>query len=593
MHDPASEYKKRLEERRDLMNQCFRRLRINGYARLGVGFLIAMSIWLAVGPRLISGWLILAPLSIFIALLVYDDRLYRTGRRARRAVAYYERGLARIEDRWAGGGNADASLAGESHMYATDLDLFGSGSLFDLLNTARTRAGEKALAGWLTAPAAREETLRRQRAIDELRNNVDLREDLVVLADDVRTAVDPAVLNQWALAPVSLRSVIARATAPFLVLLTIGTFVYWLFDGSADLVRAALAVEIAYGLFHRQRVREVIASIDEPAKELSVLHAALARLDRERFTSDKLRDLRAGIGVSGKTASVEMASLLRLVDYLNYRRNEWFAPFALLLLWATQFTYAIETWRMRSGAKIGPWLDAVGEVEALCALAGYAFEHPGDPFPDLIEGQILLEADDVRHPLIPASECVPNSLKLGGDLRLLVVSGSNMSGKSTLLRTIGINAVLAQAGAPVRAKRFRLSPMAIGATLRVQDSLQGHTSRFYSEIRRLHEIMELTKGPLPVLFLLDEILHGTNSHDRAIGAEAVVRGLVDRSAIGLVTTHDLALAKVADALAPRAANVHFRDHLENGRMIFDYRLHPGVVEKSNALELMRAIGLKV
>ncbi|MBI2149640.1 MAG: hypothetical protein HYU27_03420 [Acidobacteria bacterium] len=232
-------------------------------------------------------------------------------------------------------------------------------------------------------------------------------------------------------------------------------------------------------------------------------------------------------------------------------------------------------------------------MEALCALAGYAFEHPGDPFPELIEGPILLEADEVRHPLIPASECVPNSLKLGGDLRLLVVSGSNMSGKSTLLRTVGINVVLAQAGAPVRARRLRLSPLAIGATLRVQDSLHGHTSRFYSEIRRLHEIMELTQGPLPVLFLLDEILHGTNSHDRAIGAEAVVRGLADRGAIGLVTTHDLALAKVADALAPRAANVHFRDHLDNGRMIFDYRLHPGIVEKSNALELMRAIGLKV
>jgi DNA mismatch repair ATPase MutS len=175
----------------------------------------------------------------------------------------------------------------------------------------------------------------------------------------------------------------------------------------------------------------------------------------------------------------------------------------------------------------------------------------------------------------------------------MVVSGSNMSGKSTLLRTVGINVVLALAGAPVRASRLRLAPMALGATLRVQDSLQGGTSRFYAEIQRLHQIMTLTRESLPVLFLLDEILHGTNSHDRAVGAEAVVRGLITRGAIGLVTTHDLALAKVAEALTPQARNVHFEDHLENGRMIFDYRLHDGVVRKSNALALMRAVGLEV
>jgi len=175
----------------------------------------------------------------------------------------------------------------------------------------------------------------------------------------------------------------------------------------------------------------------------------------------------------------------------------------------------------------------------------------------------------------------------------MIVSGSNMSGKSTLLRTVGTNVVLAQAGAPVRARRLRISPLALGASIRVSDSLQGGTSRFYAEITRLHQIMELATGGLAVLFLLDELLHGTNSHDRRIGAEAIVRGLVERGAIGLLTTHDLALAHIAEALAPRAANVHFEDHLENGRMSFDYRLRAGVVEKSNALELMRSVGLEV
>jgi DNA mismatch repair ATPase MutS len=281
-----------------------------------------------------------------------------------------------------------------------------------------------------------------------------------------------------------------------------------------------------------------------------------------------------------------------LIEWLNSRLNPFFAAIAPLLLWSTQFAFAIEEWRSQHGLAIARWLDAVGEIEALCSLSGYAYEHPEDPFPQIAESGTILEGDDLRHPLLPASQCVPNSLKLDRDRQLLLISGSNMSGKSTLLRTVGVNVALALAGAPVRAKRMRVSVLAIGATIRIVDSLQQGTSRFYAEIQRLRRIMDLTKN-MPVLFLLDEILHGTNSHDRAVGAEAVIRGLLARGAIGLVTTHDLALVKLADALGPQAANFHFQDHLENDRMVFDYRLRPGIIEKSNALELMRAVGLDV
>jgi DNA mismatch repair ATPase MutS len=188
---------------------------------------------------------------------------------------------------------------------------------------------------------------------------------------------------------------------------------------------------------------------------------------------------------------------------------------------------------------------------------------------------------------------VRNDVRLSRERQVLVVSGSNMSGKSTLLRSVGVNCALALAGGPVRAARLRLCPLRLGASIRIHDSLLEGASRFYAEILRLRAITELTRGPLPVLFLLDEVLHGTNSHDRRIGAEAVVRSLLEAGALGLVTTHDLALAEVADVLAPRAANVHFEDRLEEGRIVFDYRLHPGVVTHSNALALMRAVGLEV
>jgi DNA mismatch repair ATPase MutS len=210
-----------------------------------------------------------------------------------------------------------------------------------------------------------------------------------------------------------------------------------------------------------------------------------------------------------------------------------------------------------------------------------------------VEGGARFEGEGVGHPLLPRQRCVRNDLRLGGELRLLIVSGSNMSGKSTLLRSVGTNALLALAGAPVCARRLHLSPLAIGASIRIQDSLEAGSSRFYAEITRIRHLVEQASQGRPLLFLLDEILAGTNSHDRRIGAEAVVRGFVERGAVGLVTTHDLALARIADDLSPRAANVHFEDQLLEGRMCFDFHLRPGVVQKSNALALMRAVGLDV
>jgi DNA mismatch repair ATPase MutS len=265
----------------------------------------------------------------------------------------------------------------------------------------------------------------------------------------------------------------------------------------------------------------------------------------------------------------------------------------IFILWTPHLALRVEAWRRASGGAVRRWLTATGEMEALCSLAGYAFEHPADSFPEFAADGPHFEAQGIAHPLLAESQAVRNVVSLGGTLRLLVVSGSNMSGKSTLLRTVGVNAVLAQAGAPVRAARLRLSPLAVGASIRLNDSLQGGVSRFYAEILRLRQILDLTAGSQPVLFLIDEFLHGTNSHDRRIGAEAVVRSLLDRGAAGFITTHDLALADIADVLGSRAANVHFEDRVENGSIHFDYIMRPGVVRKSNAIELMRSVGLEI
>ena len=586
--DPSQEYKTRLAARRKAIEHYRKLDRVVAAFRLAAGLLFFLLLWL--GFR----WLLLLPAAAFIVLVAYHENVLARARRTLRSISFYERGLARIEDRWIGSGDAQTSFGGESHPYAADLDIFGKASLFELLNTARTRSGEQILGLWLLEGAGREEILSRQEAVGELRNNVDLREDLIVAGEDIRAAVQPELIVKWGTLPAIIDSRWPQAVAPVLSALTILTCIsYEFFDGNGWLALAAIALQSGFALLYRARVRNVIAAVDQPGKDLELLSLVLARLEREQWQSSKLRRLHSEIAAGGGLASREIARLGRLINLLQYRLNAVFALISVPFFWATHFSFAIERWRRRNGPSIELWLRAIGELEALCALAGYAFEHPSDPFPEILDAGPRFEGEDMGHPLIPAARSVPNSLSLGSGLQMLVVSGSNMSGKSTLLRTAGINTVMALAGAPVRARRFRLSVLRMGATIRVLDSLQAGTSRFYAEIQRLHDIMMLAKGPVPVLFLLDEILHGTNSHDRAIGAEAVLRGLIAQGAIGLVTTHDLALAKVADALAPRAANAHFEDHLENGRMIFDYRLRSGVVQKSNALELMRAVGLDV
>jgi len=607
---PSEEYKRRLDARNRLVEHYKKLDLLVGRLRLVTGLVFVAVFWLAAELHLISGWWIFLPIGAFVALVARHERIRTLGRQTQRAAAFYERGLARIEDRWISveafydrlGSRTETPRAvtdrpysefDPAHPYALDLDIFGKGSLFELLSQARTRSGERALAAWLMGPASPSAIIDRQQAIDELRTNLDLREDLSVLGDDVRAAIHPEWMKRWGTRPPILHSSAARRVAPVLSLLMISSLVYYLgFFGSGWFVLAALGLGGAFALHYRNRVREITDAVADPVKDLQILSLLLARLEKEEWKTKKLRELQAAFETQGRPPSKEIHKLVLIIEWLNSRLNPLFAAMAPLLLWSTQFAFAIEEWRTQHGSAIGRWLDAVGELEALCSLSAYAYEHPEDPFPQIVENGTEFEGEDLRHPLLPLAQCVPNSVRLNRDRPVLIISGSNMSGKSTLLRTVGVNAALAFAGAPVRAKRMRVSILAIGATIRVMDSLKQGTSRFYAEIQRLHDIMELTKK-MPVLFLLDEILHGTNSHDRAVGAEAVIRGLIDRAAIGLVTTHDLALTKLADSLSTSAVNFHFQDHLENGRMVFDYSLHPGVVEKSNALALMRAVGLEV
>ncbi|MEN8144534.1 MAG: DNA mismatch repair protein MutS [Gemmatimonadota bacterium] len=596
LEEPAAEYRQRLAQRKADLAHAMARERIYGHVRLTVFLTGATLAWLFAGPKLLSpAWLIL-PLLGFIVLMVGHSRTTRRREVLERAVSFYQEGLDRLAGTWPGRGDGGRRFSDPEHPYARDLDLFGPDSLFALLNVTRTRTGEERLAGWLLSAAEPHVVRARQAAVEELRSKLDLREDLAVLGADLAASVDTETLAEWSRAPTVLTEPRLPWVAGFCSLFTVSMIVAWfvpaISTGGIPLL-TALALQTVVARVYRGRASTVIARVSHPAEELEVLATLLARFEAEQFESPLLVSLRERLITESRPPSERIASLGRLREMLDSRRNQLFAPVAAVLMWGTQFAAAIERWRSRYGAAVPVWLETVAQLESLSALAGYAYEHPGDPFPELVEKGPRFEGQGLGHPLLH-SGCVDNDVRLNTDQALWIVSGSNMSGKSTFLRTIGVNAVLAQAGGPVRANRLTMSALAIGATLRVEDSLHKGASRFYAEISRLRSLVSIAdESPPALLFLLDEILHGTNSHDRLIGAEAVVRGLLERGAIGLVTTHDLALSKIADELSPRAANVHFADHLENGEIRFDYLVREGVVRKSNALELMRSIGLKV
>ena len=592
MHDPRAVLGERLGARRVAVAALARRDARIALARLAA-FAAAVALGVAaLGLHRLSAWWLTAPGAAFLGLVVAHDRALRALARARRSVAFHEAMLRRLGGDWPGTGDAGDRYASPDHPYALDLDLFGRGSLYELLCTARTLPGADALASGLLHPAAATEIRSRQRAVAELSPRRDMREDLAILGEDVRAEVHPERLATWAEAPRVLPAWIALPAA-VLAVAAVAALIGWLAEALTPLV-FVVAVVLEWALLRgvRGRLQQVLGGVERPGSELAVLAQLLARLEREPFHDERLRSLQGALGQARQPASARIGALGRVVERAGWADNQLFAPLAFLLLWRVHSAVAVERWRAAHGRAVRAWLAAVAELEALSSLAAHAFLHPRDPFAEIEEAGARYDGEALRHPLMTEKRCVPNDVRLGDGAQLLVISGSNMSGKSTLLRTVGTNAVLALAGAPVRARRLRIAPLRPGATLRIQDSLAEGRSRFWAEITRLRAVLDEAARGAPVLFLLDELLAGTNSRDRRVGAEAVLRTLLARGAIGLVTTHDLALSEIAAALGS-AGNAHFEDEVRGGEVVFDYRLRPGVVTHSNAIALMRAAGLEV
>jgi hypothetical protein len=600
MADPRAEYSKRLEVRRETV-AAQERLHVSaGNSKLAVVVAGLVMAWLSLGRNLFSPYWLLAPIAIHIVLVIYHESVLRARARANIAAGFYRKGLARLDDRWSGIGAAGERFRDPKHPYADDLDIFGCGCLFELVSTVRMPMGENRLAQWLSAPSLIAEIVERQKAVASLREKLDLREYLAITGEDLRSRFEPETLASWAKCGQTLPTGALRwvcAALAVAALITLGILLttrnYWPL-GAVLILEAILRQKL------QKRAKVVVEGVACNADGLQLFSRILSRLEEEQFHSPQLQAVVMKLRGDRLPASQAVHRLAQIVYWIDARSGLLGRMLDLPLLYTLQTGLAAEAWRRKWGPRMRGWIDATAEMEALLSLAGYSFEHPDDPFPEFVAADAsaasnspVFDGEELGHPLIASSQYVRNSVRLDKQTQVLLVSGSNMSGKSTLLRAVGINAVLAMAGAPIRGKALRLTPVTVGTRIRSTDSLQEGRSNFYTEILRIRQVFTLAREKPPVLFLFDELLEGTNSADRRIGAEALIAGLSQHGAIGIVTTHDLALTEIGASLGSSMRNAHFQDYMEGDEMRFDYKLREGVVRKSNAVELMRLIGWEI
>jgi hypothetical protein len=574
---------------------------LRGLTFLIAGLSAAARAFVALPPAL---WIVTGVFgAAFVGLVVAHAVLVTRSAEVAVRMGIVARSLKRLDHDTDGLADRGDRFASPEHPYANDLDVFGENSLFQLVSTAHTSAGEATLAAWLARGASVADISARQEAVRELSSLAAFREELELAALAAKGRPDRDPFVTWAeggrkgerLAASALLRIGAALVATTLGLLLLGQVLPRETIGLARhlwIVTMALQVLLLAAL--RPTIGPLLAIVGSREEPFGKYHALVRVIEAQRFRAPLLEELRRELGgESGADASSALASLSRIIGFGEVRHSGLIHVLAdVFLLWDVFVARALERWRDRHGERVGAWLRAIGTLEALSSLSGFAFANPAYAFPRVSDGPLRFEAEALGHPLLPPGKRVTNDVVLPRPGACLMVTGSNMSGKSTLLRSMGLNAVLALAGAPVCARELSLTPVSVRTSMRIKDSLREGISHFYAELGRLKGIVDAVSQGERVVFLLDEILHGTNSRERQIGAKAIVLHLLEKGAIGAVSSHDLGLAEL-ESLREGVVNVHFEEAAANGKMTFDYQLKRGVVKSGNALRLMKMIGIDV
>lgn len=546
-----------------------------------------------------------AALLAFLGLVGYHARVISAESMESRWISTNQDAQARVSaDGWHGLAFDGAPFRDPNHPYADDLDVFGPASLYQRLCVAKTRAGQAKLAAWLKAPTTPTMVRERQALIAELAPELDLRQTFEVLAratlparaGAVSTPNDLEALFSWGeAAPMLLGARWLKLTGrllPVLTSLLLGLAYLGFVSGWLGVVSLLTHV------FVLQKTRDarvqLVGMLATSEQTVLAVEPLFALLETSPSTGRAREAFDRTLKGQANPPSQACKHLRRIAGWFELRHNGLIYPFInIYLLWDVQCAIAFDAWRQEYGKHLRSWFSVLGEFEALSSLAGFLYDEPNTCFAELTESQASFEAEALAHPLLHPSVRVANDLPSLGAGEGLLVTGSNMSGKSTFLRAMGLSVVLGLAGGPVCARRLRLRPVALVTSMRISDSLASGVSHFYAELRKLKAVIDASQGSMPVFFLLDEILHGTNSRERQIGARWILSQLLQRDALGAVSTHDLALCELSGHLAERLHLVHFRENVVSGEMTFDYLLRKGPVTEGNALRLMQKMGLEV
>jgi len=507
---------------------------------------------------------------------------------------YLERGIRRVTGRWQGRGRTGEEFVRENHLYQSDLNVIGDGSLFELMCTTRSEFGAERLADYLLEPVSLTESRRRQAAVQELREKAWLREEMNLLGDfrseNCGYPAFEAWLNQPPIAsPTVVRHLLLLLSACTLVI-GLGIFSHALsFSMGLPFAIVLIAMQTVAAAIYSRRVRPRLAQLRRLTNAFTILRQGLALMEKQEFRSPKLQEIVTR--VQSQRAPAHLKVVERLIRLVEQRDKEMFYYLSYLLAGGTQLVLAVDNWRSEHQQDFAGWVDAWAEFEALQAMANYAFEQRDTVFPELIEGDPVFEAVRLGHPLLDSERCVCNDILLNAQSRFYLITGSNMAGKSTMLRTIGLNTVIALAGGPIRASSARLSRLTICASLALTDSLLEGKSKFLAEVARLSESIARSRSGEPVLFLIDEILSGTNSTDRIKAADVIVKALIKGGAVGAISTHDLGLASILIDSTVTSSLVHMESDNPDDPLDFDYLLKPGLSTESNALAIIRMMGI--
>lgn len=533
----------------------------------------------------------------FLVLVFAHARTLKAREAAELRKAVHERHLLRVDGRFAEL-RSDGGAPDSGHPYAFDIDLIGPGSLFQRIDVSHTVAGERHLREWLSAPADAILVRERQAAVRELARAEEFRQELEAEAGETieRGKLDGAPFLKFLdQTPYFERARWLAVAIHVLPLVTVGLAIAGSFGTlPAGVWLVPLSLQTVLVLMSGGHARETFDRIAARQGYVESFRRMLCLVEGTAFDAPLLRDAKARMAPHGTPPSHYLARLDRWTGLADLRHQVLFhVPVNFFFLWDLHVLLRLERWRRDVGVQLVDVFEALGEIEALASLATLLAIEPTATLPEVQDEPGPFEAVGLAHPLLHPDHRVPNDVRLPGPSSALLVTGSNMAGKSTLLRAVGLNVALALAGGPVLAETMRLCRVRLRASMRAEDSVQRGSSYFHAELTKLRGVVDGANEGSPIFFLLDELLRGTNARARHLGARAILVHLLDRGAMGLAATHDVALASLEEERPGYVSNAHFTDVMREGEMVFDYRLREGVVKTSNALRLLKMAGIDV